>query len=154
MSVPGPGLRFPRAALAGGGRGDLYIDSLKNHQARTVPLTSQVAPIIAKWAASRSTSEQIFPSSAGTPLREGSWKRSVAWIQAKAAIGKPTLRVHDLRHTAASIGLGAGADVKVVQRILGHASATMTVDLYGHTTDTNLWENLARVGGPSGGYVN
>ena len=152
VGVPGPGLRVQRAALAGGGRGDLYIDSLKNHQARTVPLTSQVAPIIAKWAASRPATEWIFPSAAGTPLREGNWKRSVGWTHAKGAIGKPTLRVHDLRHTAASIWLGAGADVKVVQRILGHASATMTVDLYGHMIDTNLWENAARVGGPSGDH--
>ena len=152
VGVPGPGLRVQRAALAGGGRGDLYIDSLKNHQARTVPLTSQVAPIIARWAGSRSATEWIFPSAAGTPLREGNWKRQVDWTHAKCAIGKPTLRVHDLRHTAASIWLGAGADVKVVQRILGHASATMTVDLYGHMIDTNLWENAARVGGPSGDH--
>ncbi|WP_374968000.1 tyrosine-type recombinase/integrase [Terrabacter sp. BE26] len=40
-----------------------------------------------------------------------------------AVIGRPTLRAHGLRHTAASIWLGAGADPKVVQRIPGHASA-------------------------------
>ncbi len=57
---------------------------------------------------------------------------------------------HDLRHTAASIWLGAGADPKVVQRVLGHASAAMTMDLYGHLIDRNLWEAADRVGGTTG----
>ena len=39
---------------------------------------------------------------------------------------------HEFRHTAASLAIAAGADVKVVQRMLGHKSATMTLDLYGH----------------------
>ena len=37
-----------------------------------------------------------------------------------------------LRRTAASLAIAAGADVKVVQQMLGHKSATMTLDLYGH----------------------
>jgi len=48
-------------------------------------------------------------------------------------------RVHDLRHTAASLWLAAGAAPKVVQRVLGHATAAMTVDLYGHLVDASLW---------------
>ena len=44
------------------------------------------------------------------PLSEGNWKRSVRWSAATKAIGVPTLRVHDLRHTAASVSLGSGAD--------------------------------------------
>ena len=39
---------------------------------------------------------------------------------------------HEFRHTAASLAIAAGADVQVVQRMLGHKSATMTLDLYGH----------------------
>jgi hypothetical protein len=39
---------------------------------------------------------------------------------------------HALRHTAASLAIAAGANVKVVQTMLGHKSATMTLDLYGH----------------------
>ena len=38
----------------------------------------------------------------------------------------------ELRHTAASLAIASGADVKVVQTMLGHKSATMTLDLYGH----------------------
>lgn len=57
------------------------------------------------------------------------------------------MRVHDLRHTCASLWLGAGADPKVVQRILGHASAAMTMDLYRHLIDQNLWDSAKRLGG-------
>lgn len=42
------------------------------------------------------------------------------------------LHPHELRHTAASLAIASGADVKVVQQMLGHKSATMTLDLYGH----------------------
>ena len=37
---------------------------------------------------------------------------------------------HDLRHTAASLAIASGAHVKVVQQMLGHASAAMTLDVY------------------------
>jgi hypothetical protein len=83
-------------------------------------------------------------------LRESNWKRSVGWMAAKAAAGVPTVRVHDLRHTAASLWLGAGADPKVVQRVLGHATAAMTMDLYGHMVDANLWQAAQLVGGTTG----
>jgi hypothetical protein len=56
-------------------------------------------------------------------------------------------RVLHKRHTAASVWLGARADPKVVQRVLGHASASMTMDLYGHLVDANLWEAARGIGG-------
>jgi integrase len=71
----------------------------------------------------------------------------VGWSAAIKAIGFPKLRVHDLRHTAASVWLGSGVDPKVVQRILGHASAAMTMDLYGHLIDQNLWDAAKKLGG-------
>jgi hypothetical protein len=46
--------------------------------------------------------------------------------------------------------LSAGADPKVVQRVLGHATASMTMDLYGHLVDGNLWQAAQLVGGTTG----
>ncbi len=86
----------------------------------------------------------VFDSPKGGPLGEPNWKRSGNWAAALKKIGRPTLRVHDLRHTCASLWLGAGADHKVVQRILGHAAAAMTMDLYGHLIDQNLWDSAKR----------
>ena len=58
--------------------------------------------------------------------------RRRTWAPAVEAAGLAPLRIHDMRHTAASLAIKAGADVKVVQRMLGHASAAMTLDRYGH----------------------
>ncbi|MFC9876828.1 tyrosine-type recombinase/integrase [Nocardia salmonicida] len=45
---------------------------------------------------------------------------------------------HSLRRTAASLAISAGANIKVVQRMLGHKTATLTLDLYGHLFDEDL----------------
>jgi integrase len=53
--------------------------------------------------------------------------------------------IHDLRHTAASLLIAAGADVKAVQVILGHSTATMTMDLYGHLFSEATWAAMERL---------
>ncbi len=59
---------------------------------------------------------------------------------AARVIGLPGLHPHELRHTAASLAIASGADVKVVQQMLGHSSATMTMDTYGHLFENRLDE--------------
>ena len=66
--------------------------------------------------------------------------RARTWRQALAACGLKGVRIHDLRHTAASLAIAQGADVKVVQRMLGHATAAMTLDLYAGLFDLRLDE--------------
>ena len=113
--------------LASRANGQLFVDTLKNNRARTVPLVADLVPIVAGRAAGRQPADWLFAAPAGGPLSEANWKRSVGWAKAIAKIGVPDLRVHALRHTTASVWLGAGADPKVVQRILGHASAAILV---------------------------
>ena len=61
------------------------------------------------------------------------------WFAKAVAEAKvPRLTPHDLRHTAASLAVSAGANVKAVQRMLGHASAAMTLDLYADLFDDDL----------------
>ena len=48
------------------------------------------------------------------------------------------LRIHDLRHTAASLAVSAGANVKAVQRMLGHSTASQTLDRYSHLFTSDL----------------
>lgn len=147
VKVPGEGLRLQRSVMASKDRGALFVDTLKSKRGRTVPLVEDLVPIVDRWCEGKITRDWLFAAPKGGPLSEPNWKRSVAWSAAVRAIGRPTLRVHDLRHTCASLWLGAGADPKVVQRILGHASAAMTMDLYGHLIDDNLWASAKRVGG-------
>lgn len=50
----------------------------------------------------------------------------------------PRVTPHDLRHAAASLAVSAGANVKAVQKMLGHASAAMTLDIYADLFDDDL----------------
>ncbi len=149
VAVPGAGLRLQRTVLASSHDGSLYVDSLKARRSRTVPLPPAVLPIVDRWSAGKEPADWLFSSPEGGPLSESNWRRSIRWSEACESTGR-RLRPHDLRHTAASIWLGAGADPKVVQRVLGHASAAMTMDLYGHLIDQNLWDAAQRVGGTTG----
>lgn len=116
-----------------------------------MPLVVDLVPIVDRWSSGKAPDAWLFEAPRGGPLRESNWKRSVGWSAATAAVGLPGFRVHDLRHAAASVWLGARADPNVVQRVLGHATAAMTMDLCGHLVDANLWEAARAIGGIPGG---
>lgn len=59
------------------------------------------------------------------------------WRAYRVAIGFPDLKMHELRHTSATLLLGNGVDVKTVQHRLGHASASLTLDQYAHAIPAN-----------------
>lgn len=62
-----------------------------------------------------------------------------AFQKATAAVdGCEGVRLHDLRHTCASLAISAGANIKVVQKLLGHKSAVLTLDRYGHLFPDDL----------------
>lgn len=73
----------------------------------------------------------VFPAPEGGYLHLENFRKRV-WLPAVEAAGLAPLRIHDLRHTCASLAIAAGADVKVLQRMLGHAPAALTLDRYGH----------------------
>ncbi|WP_353361250.1 tyrosine-type recombinase/integrase [Mycobacterium sp.] len=64
------------------------------------------------------------------PHPESGW-----FAKAVAEPKVPRTTPHDLRHTAASLAVSAGANVKAVQKMLGHASAAMTLDIYADLFD-------------------
>ncbi len=64
--------------------------------------------------------------------------RRAGFDKAAAGMGLDGLVPHELRHTAASLAVSAGANVKAVQRMLGHASAAMTLDTYADLFDDDL----------------
>ena len=74
----------------------------------------------------------------GDALRVSTFRK--AFRPAAARIGVPDLYPHELRHTAASLAIASGADIKVVQQMLGHGSASMTLDTYGHLFENRLDE--------------
>ena len=72
-----------------------------------------------------------FPSPCGTVLRNGNFRRNTFDTAAERA-GLAGITPHGLRHTAASLAIAAGATVVVVQRMLGHSSPSVTLDVYSH----------------------
>ncbi len=82
----------------------------------------------------------MFPNKEGTYLRPvRTSAASKSWFKTSAeSIGVAQLHIHDLRHTAASLALQSGANVKAIQRMLGHASAAMTLDVYADLFDDDL----------------
>jgi integrase len=79
--------------------------------------------------------DYVFTTSIGTPLEPGNvLRRSFRPLLVRA--GLPRIRIHDLRHTAATIMLGEGAHPKVAADMLGHATVAITLDTYSHVTET------------------
>ena len=62
-----------------------------------------------------------------------------------ASIGRPDARPHDLRHTAATVAIASGADIKSVQDLLGHATASFTLNVYAHSSDRMKEDTAARM---------
>ncbi len=84
----------------------------------------------------------VFVEANGQPYHPQRITRMFARLIAEA--GLPTIRLHDLRHTCATLLIGAGISLKVVQERLRHASFVTTADLYAHVTPT-MQEEAARV---------
>jgi integrase len=74
----------------------------------------------------------------GSRLGLENWKRAVGWRIRIAELGRPTMRVHDLPHTDASLARSAGADMKLLQVTMGHASIMVTAHTYADLYDSDL----------------
>jgi integrase len=106
-------------------KGGVVFSTPKSHQARSVPIPRFLVDDLSAHVAGKGPSEFVFGSPRGAVLRVRNFRR-LAFDRAASAIGLDGLHPHELRHTAASLAIASGADVKVVQQMLGHKSATMT----------------------------
>lgn len=127
MAARLPRLRWLIAEVAG----RIVYSTPKTHQSRSVPIPRFLVDEIAELVVGKDRHEHVFTRPDGRTLRL-SWYRRAVFMPAVAAAGLDGLTPHGLRHTAASLAIASGADAKVVRTMLGHASATMTLDLYGH----------------------
>lgn len=109
----------------------------KDYERRSVPYPPFLQQVIIEQVKGRQRDEILFPGKAGTPIREGNARRD--WFdKAVVEAGIGYLTPHELRHTAASLAVRSGASVLAVQRMLGHASAAMTLDTYADLFDDDL----------------
>ncbi|OYN78890.1 site-specific integrase [Mycolicibacterium sphagni] len=122
--------------------GKFEIGTPKNGKGRTVSLPVFVADLLAAGE----PDALVFPDSQGrhmrgTNVRRRWWSDAVAAAQLFPRTEKDTagedvtvydFKLHELRHTAASLAIQAGANIKSLQNMLGHESAALTLDRYGH----------------------
>jgi integrase len=72
----------------------------------------------------------VFTREDGSPVHPAWLTRR--WSQIVKASGTPLIRLHDARHTSASLALAAGIPIGVVSERLGHSKTSITLDVYGH----------------------
>jgi integrase len=117
--------------------GRLVWGTPKSHAARSVPIPRSVSNLIHEVIAGKGPDDLVFTTWRGKPLRNLNFRRDV-FDKAAVDAGVRDLTPHELRHTAASLAVSAGANVKAVQKMLGHASAAMTLDVYSGLFDDDL----------------
>ena len=107
--------------------------------ARTVNLDAGTVTVLRAWRARQGEEQHVWgPAWQDTGLvftrEDGSQLHpdmaTTAFERLYRAAGLPPIRLHDLRHTAASLALQAGVPLKVVSEQLGHSSLTITADTY------------------------
>lgn len=129
--------------------GGLVESEPKTWEHRQVAYPPQLDQVMLDSAAGKAPGDPLFSDPGGGRLRSKAAPNSHSswfhWAKKRAGIDSP-LTIHDLRHTAASIMVASGASVKAVQRQLGHASASMTLDTYADLFDDDLDTLMERVG--------
>ncbi|WP_127817860.1 site-specific integrase [Microbacterium sp. CPCC 204701] len=121
-------------------QGKIHVGTTKSHKGRLVPVPAFLVEELLAATAGRSRDALVFSAPDGGYMRRTrASDGSKSWF--KTALTKAELQpmtVHDLRHTAASLAVQSGANVKTIQRMLGHTSAAMTLDVYSDLFEDDL----------------
>lgn len=136
--------------------GQYYFATLKNDKSRILVPAGFVLDLLM----SHKQNQQQITEHYGTTWREDGFvfckpdgrNYSISYIyknfkQIAESIGRPDARVHDLRHSYAVAAIRAGDDIKTVQGNLGHATASFTLDVYGHVTEEMRRDSASRMDG-------
>ena len=91
----------------------------------------------------------VFTSKVGTPVDPRNYKRALDRALQRAGLAH--IRIHDMRHTAASIMLAQNISPKVISEILGHARVGITLDVYSHLYEPMRQEAAAKMDQVLGG---
>lgn len=122
--------------------GKLVWGNTKTAERRSVPFPASLADQLAALMVGKGRENLVFTGTRGAVLRGGNYRNryfNKAVERCKMADETfPDITPHDLRHTAASLAVSAGANVKALQRMLGHAKASMTLDVYADLFDDDL----------------
>lgn len=121
--------------------GQWWLPKTKNGRGRYIALSDEAKALLASQP-SRGTSPWVFPGRFGDKPLNNPRK---TFCRVLAAAGVEHLRIHDLRHSFASLAVNAGATLYEVQDLLGHSSAQMT-QRYAHLADAGRKRVVGKVG--------
>ncbi len=113
------------------------VETPKNGKTRRVDMSKQLTETLFKLKRNRKIepidgdNDWIFTSATGSPIDASSF-RSRVYNPALQKAGLRKIRIHDLRHTYASLLIQAGESLAYIRDQLGHHSIKVTVDIYGH----------------------
>jgi integrase len=117
------------------------VGSPKTHENRSVSYPKFLSEPLARQCEGKSRDQPVFGDGTTRTPRTQSWNgwfvRAVRKCQERDDTF-PAITPHDLRHTAAILAISAGANPKAVQRMLGHASAALTLDTYADLFEDDL----------------
>lgn len=135
----------------------VHVGTPKTHEMRSVPFPKFLGPQLAELCKGKGPDALLFGDGINhmrQPHPSHSWlakalrdtraaqqkliDKAIAENREPEVTLTPLITAHDLRHTAASLAISTGANPKAVQRMLGHASAAMTLDTYADLFDDDL----------------
>ena len=110
-----------------------FVEPKTSRSVRVIGMSNRLAAILLehKLAAPYSPFDLLFCTPPGTPIDPANLRHRV-FADTLTRAGLRKIRIHDLRHTFASLLINQGENLKYVQSQLGHSSITTTVDRYGH----------------------
>lgn len=140
--------------LVRGGQGEYRLAPTKNSKGRTVTVAPFIVQTLKKvrhtqlinrlrYGECWEDSGFVFTNELGQHLREHTVY--VNYKKVVRELGLENSRFHDLRHSYAVASIKSGDDIKTVQEHLGHATASFTLDVYGHVTEQMQQESAARM---------
>lgn len=121
--------------------GEYKIGTPKQGTARDIPMPTHLVKPLAALCEGKGPDDFVFGDGHQPlpyPHATSGWFVKAVRAAQRIDATIPPITPHDLRHTAASLAVSAGANVKVVQRMLGHASAAMTLDVYAELFEGDL----------------
>lgn len=137
-----------------GGKGEYCLAPTKNSKGRTITLAPFVVTVLKRvkhrqlenrlrYGELWEDTDFVFTNELGQHLIHVTVYKNFKKVMEE--IGSPETRFHDLRHSYAVASIKSGDPIKTVQENLGHATASFTLDVYGHVTEQMKQESAARM---------
>ena len=117
--------------------GIFHQTTTKTANTRVLPIPDLLSGYLQGWCNEKNPQDLVFTNSSGNPISISNFRNRIYKPAIKMA-KVPSVTIHDLRHTTASIAISMGASVMGVRTMLGHASTKMTLDTYTHLFPEDL----------------